>query len=162
MSLGTEFVELNKSIHDRDSFDCGENELNRFLKKQALKHMQVGVSKTMILSDQTSQENNKFKICAFFTIAPSSIKKESLPTKLAKKLPHYPVPVFLLAQMGVHIDHQGKGFGKQALEFIEDYARKNNFNVLYLAANIKEKAFKIYEKYGFKKTNWFFMEKELK
>ncbi len=67
-----------------------------------------------------------------------------------------------VAEFAIDSKHQGKGFGKQALRFIEDFARKNNFNVLYLAANIKEKAFKIYEKYGFKKTNWFFMEKELK
>ena len=26
MSLGTEFIELNKIIHDRGSFDCGEND----------------------------------------------------------------------------------------------------------------------------------------
>ena len=55
MSLGTEFIELKKSIHDRNSFDCGEND--------------------------------KYKICAFYTIAPSSIKRESLPAKLAKNCP---------------------------------------------------------------------------
>ncbi|EKO3878250.1 TPA: GNAT family N-acetyltransferase, partial [Vibrio cholerae] len=27
MSWGKEFVELSKSKHDRDSFDCGEQEL---------------------------------------------------------------------------------------------------------------------------------------
>lgn len=28
---------------------------------------------------------------------------------------HYPIPVFLLAQLAVHSDHQGKGLGKIAL-----------------------------------------------
>ena len=84
MNLGIEFVELDKTIHDRSSFDCGENNLNIFIKKQASKHMQVGISKTMILPDITNLNNNKFKICAFYTIAPSSIKRESLPAKLAK------------------------------------------------------------------------------
>jgi hypothetical protein len=122
MSLGTEFIELNKTIHDRNSFDCGENDLNSFIKKQASKHMQVGISKTMILPDIIPQENGKYKICAFYTIAPSSIKRELLPAKLAKKLPHYPVPVFLLAQMAIHIEHQGVGLGKitliKALEYL--------------------------------------------
>jgi len=66
----------------------------------------------MIFPDIALQENKKYKICAFYTIAPSSIKRESLPAKLAKNLPHYPVPVFLLAQMAIHIDYQEKGVGE--------------------------------------------------
>lgn len=66
-----------------------------------------------------------------------------------------------VAEFAIAPGEQGKGFGKQALGFIEKFAKENGFDVLYLAANIKEKAFKIYEKMGFKKTNWFFMEKEL-
>ncbi|KNA54796.1 hypothetical protein VC274080_024015, partial [Vibrio cholerae 2740-80] len=49
MSWGKEFVELSKSKHDRDSFDCGEQELNTFIKTQAAKHMQAGISRTMVL-----------------------------------------------------------------------------------------------------------------
>ena len=33
MSWEKEFEELSKSIHDRNSFDCGENELNVFIKE---------------------------------------------------------------------------------------------------------------------------------
>lgn len=100
MSLGTEFIELNKTIHDRASFNCGENDLNLFIQKQASKHMQVGISKTMILPDTTLQENNKYKICAFYTIAPSSIKRESLPAKLAKKLPPLSCSSFFVGTNG--------------------------------------------------------------
>jgi len=152
MSLGTEFIELNKTIHDRSSFDCGENDLNIFIKKQASKHMQVGISKTMILPDITSQENNKYKICAFYTIAPSSIKRESLPTKLAKKLPHYPVPVFLLAQMAIHIEHQGVGLGKitliKALEYLwQVNSQMKAYAIVVDCLNNNVKQF--YKKYGF-------------
>ena len=152
MNLGIEFVELDKTIHDRSSFDCGENNLNIFIKKQASKHMQVGISKTMILPDITNLNNNKFKICAFYTIAPSSIKRESLPAKLAKKLPHYPVPVFLLAQMAIHIDYQGKGFGKitliKALEYLwQVNSQMTAYAVVVDCLNDNVKQF--YKKYGF-------------
>ena len=152
MSLGTEFIELDKTIHDRNSFDCGENDLNLFIKKQASKHMQVGISKTMILHDTTPQENNKYKICAFYTIAPSSIKRESLPAKLAKKLPHYPVPVFLLAQMAIRIDCQGKGLGKitliKALEYLwQVNSQMTAYAVVVDCLNDNVKQF--YKKYGF-------------
>jgi len=152
MSLGTEFIELNKTIHDRNSFDCGENELNLFIKKQASKHMQVGISKTMILPDKSPQENNKYRICAFYTIAPSSIKRESLPAKLAKKLPHYPVPVFLLAQMAINTELQGTGLGKVTLIKALEYLWQVNSQMTAYAIvvdclndNVKE----FYKKYGF-------------
>lgn len=152
MSLGTEFIELNKIIHDRNSFDCGENDLNLFIKKQASKHMQVGISKTMILPDINPQENNKYKICSFYTIAPSSIKRESLPAKLAKKLPHYPIPVFLLAQMAIHIEHQGTGLGKitliKALEYLwQVNSQMKAYAIVVDCLNNNVKQF--YKKYGF-------------
>ncbi len=67
-----------------------------------------------------------------------------------------------LAEFAISPKEQGKGFGKQALKFIENLAKENKFNILYLVANKKEKAYKIYQKQGFKNTNQFFMEKELK
>ncbi len=152
MNLGVEFIELNKTIHDRNSFDCGENDLNLFIKNQASKHMQVGISKTMILPDITPQKNNKYKIFAFYTIAPSSIKRESLPAKLSKKLPHYPVPVFLLAQMAIHIDYQGKGLGKitliKALQYLwQVNSQMTAYAIVVDCLNNNVKQF--YEKYGF-------------
>ena len=66
-----------------------------------------------------------------------------------------------VAEFAISSEYQSKGHGLKALQFIEKYAKEKSFDVLYLATNIKEKAFKIYEKFGFRKTNWFFMEKEL-
>ncbi len=152
MNFGIKFVALNKALHDRNSFDCGEIQLNSFIQKQAAKHMQVGISKTMILPDITSIENNKYKICAFYTIAPSSIKKESLPAKLAKKLPHYPVPVFLLAQMAIHINHQQKGLGRVTLIKALEYLWQINSHMTAYAIVVdclNNDVEQFYKKYGF-------------
>ncbi|MEW5008838.1 MAG: hypothetical protein RPR28_06190 [Cycloclasticus sp.] len=59
MSWAKEFEELNKSNHDRNSFDCGDNELNVFIKTQAAKHMQAGISRTMVLPAQVPLLNQK-------------------------------------------------------------------------------------------------------
>ena len=112
MKYSKEFVELDKTIHDRTSFDCGESELNDFIQKYAAKHMEAGISTTMVLPASKPLPDGKYPICAFYTIAPSAIKKESLPESRKKKLPHYPVPVFLIAQMAVHNDCKGQGLGK--------------------------------------------------
>ena len=122
MSWSKTFEELSKSKHDRDSFDCGESELNTFIQTQAAKHMQAGISRTIVLPGAAPLLNQKYPICAFYSVSPSSICRETLPASLAKKLPHYPVPVFLLAQLAVHKAFHGSGLGKvsliKALEYL--------------------------------------------
>lgn len=153
MKLRLEFVELDKAIHDRASFDSGEKELNTFLKTQAAKHMNVGISKTMVLADNSVKTENKNPICAFYTVAPSSIKRESLPAKLAKKLPHYPIPVFLVAQLAINKNYQGKGFGKITLIKALEYLWRVNLQMAAYAIIVdclNDNVLAFYEKYGFK------------
>ena len=148
------FIELDKIIHDRVSFDCGELELNHFIKTQALKHMKAGVSRTMILPASSLLANGKYAICSFYTIAPSSISRNTLPEGLAKKLPHYPIPVFLLAQLAVHKNEQSSGLGKitliKALEYLyEINSHMRAFAIIVDCLN--SHAEKFYLKFGFEK-----------
>lgn len=152
MKFGRKFVELEKGIHDRISFNCGEEDLNSFLKTQAVKHMKAGVSKTFVLQAITPLPNNKYPICSYFTVAPSSIKKTSLPAKQAKKLPHYPVPVFLLAQLAVHKDCQGQNLGKITLIKALEFLWKINSQMCAFAIIVdclNENVEQFYAKYGF-------------
>lgn len=115
MSWAKEFIGLDKAIHDRASFDCGEVELNEFIRTKAAKYMTAGISRTMILPASVPLPDGKYPICTFYTMAPSSIRRETLPTKRMKNLPRYPVPVFLLAQLAVHSEYHGQGLGKITL-----------------------------------------------
>ncbi len=152
MTWAKEFVELDKSIHDRASYDCGETELNGYIRTQAAKHMKASISSTMVLPDSVPLPNGKCSICAFITIAPGAIRKKHLPKALARKLPHYPVPVFLLAQMAVHEKYHNRGLEKitliKALEHLWDinsYMRAYAVIVDCLNENVK----RFYLKYGF-------------
>lgn len=152
MKIEVKFTELDKKAHDRNGFDCGEKELNLFLKTQAYKHMQVGISKTMVLPDNSVFVENKNPVCAFYTIAPSSIKRGSLPQNLAKKLPCYPIPVFLIAQLAIDVKYQGKGFGKitliKALEYLwKVHSQMTAFAIIVDCLNKELSEF--YKKYGF-------------
>ena len=102
MNWANEFVPLDKAVHDRSSFDCGEGELNEFILKYAARHMEANISVTMVLPASGAPVNTKSSICAFYTIAPGAIQRETLPPSLKKQLPCYPVPVFLIAQLAVH------------------------------------------------------------
>lgn len=115
MSWAKEFVELDKKVHDRSSFDSGEDELNDFIKTKAAKHMAAGISRTMVLPAASPLPDGKYPICSFYSIAPSQIGRQTLPAAVAKKLPHYPFPVFLIAQLAVHAENKGKGLGRITL-----------------------------------------------
>lgn len=127
MRWADSFVELDKSCHDRNAFDCGEPKLTEFLKNRALRHRRAGLSITMVLPEAGANPEAKAIICAFYAITPGTIAPSTLPKKLAKALPRYPVPVFLIAQLAVHRDAQGQGLGKitliKALEHLWNISR---------------------------------------
>jgi hypothetical protein len=152
MSCNKTFVELDKTLHDRPLFDCGAPEINAFLKQYALRHMKVGISKTMVLPASERQPNRKFPICSFYTVAPSSIRRETLPPDYSKRLPHYPIPVFLIAQLGVDKRFQKQQLGKltliKALHFLWQVNHKlRAYAVVVDCLNVELERF--YGRYGF-------------
>ena len=153
MSYSKEFVVLDKRIHDRDSFDCGESELNRFIRDQAARLMGAGISKTMVLPATLSLPNGKTPICAFYSIAPSLIKRDDLPALISKNLPCYPIPVFLLAQLAVHKEFTGLGLGKVALINALEYFNNISAHIPAYAVVVdclNQNAEGFYLRYGFR------------
>ena len=114
--------------------------------------MAAGISRTMVLPAATPLPDGKYPIRSFYTITASEITRETLPKELAKRLPYYPVPVFLIAQLAVHSEHKGKGLGKitliKALEYLwEINAHLKVFAIIVDCLNEDAQAF--YAKYDF-------------
>lgn len=105
------FVPLKKALHDRTLFDCGIEELNSFLRQHARQGMDAGVSYTWVLPEAGTPRGERKKICAWYTLTVAHIEHASLPVDMAKRLPHYPLPVFVLAQLAVDRQCQGQGLG---------------------------------------------------
>lgn len=148
MIPASRFVELNKSIHDRKSFDCGQKELNDFLHYFAAKHRKAGISKTMVLPSVGLHSD----ICAFYTLSHTEINRRTLPQSISRKLPQYPVPVMLAAQLGVHKAAQGHGLGKITLIRALRHCYEINKHLPSYAVVVDaldEKIQRFYEQYGF-------------
>ncbi len=111
MSWSTEFVELNQKLHDRESFDCGKEELNDFIQTKAAKHALGGVSRTYVLPGTAPLKNGKTPICSFYSLCPHYIDRKTLPEEFAKKLPHDPIPTILIGQLAVDVNCKGRGLG---------------------------------------------------
>ncbi|WP_246671592.1 GNAT family N-acetyltransferase [Mesorhizobium sp. B2-4-12] len=90
--------------HGVDTFDCGEEPLNRFLVRYALQNQQANASQTYIgLSDDV--------VIGFYTLVVAEVGYDGAPERLTKGLARHPVPVMLLARLAVGLDWQGKGIG---------------------------------------------------
>lgn len=143
------FIELDKAVHERKSFDCGKKELNEFLYQFAARHREAGISKTMVLP----AVGDSSIICAYYTLSHTEIERQNLPAAMAKKLPQYPLPVLLIAQLAVNREVQGQGLGKVTLicslrHCVEISAHLPSYAVVVDALDDGLQTF--YEQYGFK------------
>lgn len=112
MSLASEFVLVDTTLHDLKGFDCGKASLNEYLSRYAVRNSGLGLSRTWVLTEQT--QHGKLPVAAYFTLASSTVVREELPAQ-TKTLPAYPVPVVLLARLGVSVYYQGQQLGAKTL-----------------------------------------------
>ncbi|UHD43891.1 GNAT family N-acetyltransferase [Aureimonas altamirensis] len=91
--------------HAVELFDCGEHALNRFLVRYALPNQMANASQTYLgIADNDA-------IVGFYTLVVGEIRHEDAPERLTKGLARHPVPVMLLARLGVSQAWQGKRIG---------------------------------------------------
>ncbi len=98
-------------VHGRDSFDCGDPDLNEFLLRHARQNHDKGGSKTFI----AAPANDDRRILGFYCLSPASIDYARTPALLKKGLARYDVPVFRLGRLAVDLTVQGQGLGGQLL-----------------------------------------------
>jgi GNAT superfamily N-acetyltransferase len=151
MDLDLITEQLNTVLHDRNSFDCGVNELNAFLKQHANQNQSKNISTTYVTVVAVSSDDRK-KIYGYYTLSAGHIQCDQLPENIKSKLPKYPIPIARIGRLAVDNDHKGQGIGgfllHDAFANVLSIADKMGvYAVVVDAKNDDAKAF--YKKYGF-------------
>ena len=97
--------------HDRKSFDCGDEDLNTYLRRYARQNHESGGAKTFVAVPAAEPA----RILGFYAISPGAIAFADVPGNLTRKLGHYDVPVFRLGRLAVDRSVQGRGLGGDLL-----------------------------------------------
>ncbi|MEL6548497.1 MAG: GNAT family N-acetyltransferase, partial [Myxococcota bacterium] len=129
---------------DRKSFTSGDVELDRFFHQYAgqnqFKHA-IGTTYVALNPD----------IVGYATVAIGELDGASIPQRLAKKLPNYPLPILRLARLATAQSARGTGVGKALLRTVLEIAVELSSRVgcVGVVVDAKHGAIPFYERYQF-------------
>jgi ribosomal protein S18 acetylase RimI-like enzyme len=97
--------------HDRGSFHCGEDALDRYFKTQATQDIRRRIANCFVAVEVASGQ-----LAAYYTIAAASIPLVGLPPEETKRLPRYPtLPAVRIGRLAVDQRFQRRGLGAALL-----------------------------------------------
>jgi len=102
-------IEKLKSSHAVEGFDCGSEQLNKFLVRYALASQQADSSATYVALADSS-------VIGFYTLTVGQVNYADAPDRLTRGLARYPVPIMLLARLAVSKNRQNQGIGSGLLK----------------------------------------------
>ena len=106
---GPDLIEKLRQDHQLDSFDCGKDELNRFLKRNAWNNQQANSAQTYVLSRDSV-------VTGYYSLAAGAVTHDEATERVRKGLARHPIPVILLARLAVDVTCQGRGIGPALLK----------------------------------------------
>jgi len=136
-------IERLSTSHDRDSFECGEQSLDEYLRRYAGQHDRKGLGRTYVTVEQGSTA-----VKGYYTIASGAVSFQVVP----ENLPRHPIPVVLLARLAVDRTARGRGLGAMlllhALKRAQDISEQLGVHAVAVDA-LDDSARAFYLKYGF-------------
>ena len=135
--------------HNTNSFQCENQELDRYLKRTASQDRKRNIAVPYVVVDR---ENDQ--VIGYYTLSMTSIDLGELPNAIAKKLPKYPlIGVTLIGRLAVDYNYQGMGWGKLFLMdalYKSLQASKQVASFAVIVDAIDEQAVKFYQRFDFK------------
>lgn len=111
MASRYQFESLDSARHNRATFSCGVDALDRYLQRQARQDLATGVAAVFVLRD-TKED----LIAGYYTLSSYTVSATSLPPEITKKLPRYPqLPAILIGRLANDQRYRGQGIGSALL-----------------------------------------------
>lgn len=140
-------IEPISRSHDRKAFDCGDDEVSRFLREQALQDHEKNLSRTMVLVDEGGDPH---RIIGYHTLVMTQVRQEEIPNDRPRI--KRGIPVILLGQLGVDREFQGRGLGEMLLmdaqARVDEISRRAGVHAMMLDAR-NERLARWYEEHDF-------------
>lgn len=99
-------IELLGKQHQRKDFDCGQTDLNDFIKLYALQQQKRNQNKSYVACTEAQQ------VIGFYSLNVGAISFEEMPPEMQRRLARYPVPTLYVGRFAVDSRFQGQGLGK--------------------------------------------------
>ncbi|HCM7228893.1 TPA: GNAT family N-acetyltransferase [Klebsiella aerogenes] len=132
--------------HVLQPFDCGNDVLNDWLRRRAIKNQYLNASRTFVICLEGTQ-----RVVGYYSIATGSVSHSDLGRSLRQNMPD-PVPVVLLGRLAVDVCTQGHNLGKwllnDAVMRISNLVDQVGIKAIMVHA-IDAKARAFYEYFGF-------------
>jgi len=141
-------VEPLRHDHDLEPFDCGNADLNDWLRRSA-RHATGQGTRTYVLIDERTA-----RIVGYFAMAPHLLERDQMPPRIGRGAQAH-IPAILLAKLALAAGVQGRGLGSdllvRALEMIIEAARVAGGKLVVVDA-VGEAAAHFYERHDLDPT----------
>ena len=118
--------------HHRADFDCGDSELNRYLRDFGWENHQAGNARIFV----TTMEN---RVMGYYALSTAGVDKSEVPQELKKGSTPSQIPCLLLARLAVDKSMSGLGIGRglvvDAIRRTVHVAEQVGVRVLLIHAN---------------------------
>jgi predicted GNAT family N-acyltransferase len=134
--------------HNRKAFECEEQQLTDYIKKQVSQDIKKKLAVCFVAIDS---DNN---VIGYYTLSSESLGREQIPDKYLKKVPqNYNAPVILLGRLARNITAKGTGLGEHLLLdalFRAFTLSEESIGAMAVVVDpMNQFAIKFYKKYGF-------------
>lgn len=131
--------------HDLSGVDCGNDELDVWLRDHALASQRADLARTYLVLEEEA-------VAAYVSLTTGSVRPETVPKRYARGLPRYPIPTILIARLAVDRRHQRNRLGSRLLaEALRRAAQTSDVTAarLVVVDAIDDDAAEFYRRWGF-------------
>ena len=142
-------IELFGPHHDRSSFACGEEPLDRYFQRQAGQDVKRSLAGIFVLVDTETD-----RVTGFYTLSALSVEATDLPEDVVRKLPLHPLPATLIGRLAIDLNYQGQRLGKALLfdALQRAYQHRRQIGSIAVVVDAKhDRARAFYERHEFRR-----------